>query len=86
MVHFRIPNKLIRLTKATMEDSTCHVKIGMIMTDGFKVRTGLKQGDGLAPSLFNIALEYVIRQLSVQVTSTIFYKSVHKVQIKYHGF
>jgi len=49
------------------------------MTDGFKVGTGLKQGDGLAPNLFNIALEYVIRQLSVQTTSTIFYKSVQLI-------
>jgi len=50
-----------------MEDSTYHVKIGAIMTDGFQVGNGLKQGDGLAPNLFNIALEYVIRQLSVKL-------------------
>ena len=56
MAHFGIPDKLIRLTKATMENSTYRVKIGTIMTDGFKVGTGLKQGDGLAPNLFNIAL------------------------------
>ena len=79
MEHFGIPNKLIRLTKATMEDSTYHIKIGTLMTDGFKVGNGLKQGDGLAPNLFNIALEYVIRQLSVHVTSTIFYKSVQLI-------
>ena len=76
MAHFGIPDKLIRLTKATMENSTYHVKRGTVMTDGFKVGTGLKQGDGLAPNLFNIALENVIRQLSVQTTSTIFHKSV----------
>ena len=63
MAFFGILNKLIRLTKATMEDSTYHVKIGTTMTDGFKIGNGLKQGDGMAPSLFNIALEYVIRQL-----------------------
>jgi hypothetical protein len=28
----------------------------LIMTDGFKVRNGLKQGDGLAPNFFNTAL------------------------------
>ena len=33
------------------------------MMDDFKVGTGLKQGDRLAPNLFNIALEYVTRQL-----------------------
>jgi hypothetical protein len=79
MAFFGIPNKLIRLTKATMEDSTYHVKIGTTMTDGFKVRNGLKQGDGLAPNLFNIALEYIIRQLTVQTKSTIFYKSVQLI-------
>ena len=72
MAHFGIPDKLISLTKATMENSTYRVKIGTIMKDGFKVGIGLKQGDGLAPNLFNIALEYVIRQLSVQTTSQYF--------------
>jgi hypothetical protein len=76
MAYFGIPNKLIRLTKATMEISTYHVKIGTIMTDGFKVGTGLKQGDGLVPNLFNIALEYVIRKLSVQTTLKMFHKSI----------
>jgi hypothetical protein len=61
MAHFGIPNKLKRLTKPTMEDSTYCVKIGTIMTGGCKVGNGLKQGDGLAPSLFNRAMEYVIR-------------------------
>jgi len=77
--HFGIPNKLIRLTKATMKNSTYYVKIGTIMTDGFKVGTGLKQGVRLAPSLFNIALEYVVRQLSVQTTSTVLHKSVQLI-------
>ena len=79
MAHFGISNNLIRLTKATMENSNYCVKIGTIMTDGFKIGTGLKQGDGLAPTLFNIALEYVIRQSSVQTTSTIFHKSVQLI-------
>jgi len=51
-----------------MENSTYYVKIGTIMTDGFKIGTVLKQEDRLAPDLFNVALEYVIRQLSVQTT------------------
>jgi len=50
------------------------------MTDGFKVGTGLKQGEGRAHKLFNIALEYVIRKLSVQTTSTVFHKSVQGPQ------
>ena len=46
-----------------------------MITDGFRVGNGLKQGDGLAAKLFNIALKYVIRLLSVQVKCTIFYIS-----------
>jgi hypothetical protein len=57
-----------------MNDSTYHVKIGQMMTDGFKAGNGLKQGDIVAPNFFIIALEYVIRQLSVEGKSTIFYK------------
>jgi len=45
-----------------------------MITDGFKVRNYFKQGERLALSFFNSALEYVIGQLSVQVMSTIFYK------------
>jgi hypothetical protein len=44
-----------------------------MVTDGFRVGNGSKQGDGLAPNVFNIALKYVIRLLSVQVKFTIFY-------------
>jgi hypothetical protein len=36
----------------------------------------VKQGDKLASNLSNITSEYVIRHLSVQVLSVIFYKSV----------
>jgi len=61
MAYFGIPNKLIRITNSTMENSTSYVKIGTILMDGFKVGSGLKQGEGLAPNFFNIALEYVIR-------------------------
>jgi hypothetical protein len=76
MVYLGIPNKLIRLTKATMVNSTYHVKLGTNMTEGFKVGTGLKQGDRLAPNLFNIALKYVIRKLSIRNTSIIFHKTM----------
>jgi len=79
MAYFRIPSKLIRLTQVNIENSTYHVKIGRIMKDGFLVGTRLKQGDGLVPNLFNIVLEYVIRKLSVQTTSTIFHKPVQLI-------
>ena len=38
-----------------MKVLTYLVTIGPMMTDGFKVENGLKQGDGLAPNLLNVA-------------------------------
>jgi hypothetical protein len=68
--YFGIPNKSIRLTKATTNDSAYHFQIGAIKTVGFKVENGSTQRDGLATKLCNVALECVIR-----VKSTVFHKS-----------
>jgi len=35
------------------------------VSDRFPTRNGLKQGDALAPMLFNLALEYAIRRVQV---------------------
>jgi hypothetical protein len=43
-------------------------------TDTFEIRQGLKQGDGLAPVLFNLALQYVIRKLPADANGTLEYK------------
>jgi hypothetical protein len=49
-------------------------------TDGFKEGNGFKKpGDGLALNLLNTTMEYVTRQLSVEIKTTIFYKSVQLI-------
>jgi hypothetical protein len=58
-----------------MEGAKACVKIQNDLTNHFEVKRGLKQGDGLAPLLFNIVLEYALRQLSVDVNSSLIYKS-----------
>jgi hypothetical protein len=78
MHEFDILDKLIRLVKATMTDTEAQVKIQAQLIDVFKIRQGFKQGDGLAPLLFNLALEYAIRKLSVNVKGTLEY---HTTQI-----
>jgi hypothetical protein len=75
MNYFGIPTKLVKLVSATMEGAKACVKIQNDLTDLFEVKRGLKQGDGLAPLLFNIVLEYAIRQLSVDVNSSLICKS-----------
>jgi hypothetical protein len=72
---FGIPTKLVKLVSATMEGAKACVKIQNDLADHSEVKRGLKQGDGLALILFNIFLEYAIRQLSVDVNSSLIYKS-----------
>jgi hypothetical protein len=54
-----------------MKDAEAQVKVQTQLTEPFKIRQSLKQGDGLAPPLFNFALEYVIKKLSVNVKGTL---------------
>jgi sorting nexin-29 len=79
MLYFGIPEKLIRLTKVTVEDSAFYVKIQTELTEPTTKRNGLKQGDGLAPLLFNIVLEYVIRKSNINTDGTLIYKSIQVV-------
>jgi hypothetical protein len=55
------------------------VKIQAQLKEPFKIRQGLKQGDGLAPSLFNVALEYAIRKLTVNVKGTLEFQATQVV-------
>jgi len=48
-----------------MEGEKAFVKIWNDLSDHFEVNKGLKQGDELAYLLFNMALEYAIRQVPV---------------------
>jgi sorting nexin-29 len=59
MYELGLPPKLVRLVRATMTGTEAQVKVQTELTDTFEIRQGLKQGDRLAPMLFNLALEYV---------------------------
>jgi len=63
MEELNIPQKLIALVKATMNNTQCRVKIQNRFSEPINVKNGVRQGDPLACLLFNIALENVIRML-----------------------
>jgi hypothetical protein len=46
-----------------MAGTETQVKVQRELTDTFEIMQGLKQGDGLAPMLFNLSMQYVIRKL-----------------------
>jgi hypothetical protein len=59
-----------------MENSTAQIRIQNELTESFQVKNGLKQGDRLAPILFNLTLEYIIRKLALTTDATVMYRSV----------
>jgi len=65
LIEFGIPMKLVRLIKMYLTDTYSRVQVGKNLSDMFPIRNGLKQGDALLPSLFNVALEYAIRMVRV---------------------
>lgn len=60
---YQIPQKLIKLIKMCVEGSRCKVRVERDYTDSFEVKTGVRQGDGLSPILFNLVLEEALRKV-----------------------
>ena len=75
MNSFGIPAILMRLVKMTMTNVTYQMKVDGKLSRPFATTKGLRQVDGLACLLFNLALERAIRDSRVKTTETIFYKS-----------
>lgn len=65
MNDFGFPEKLINLTRMYIEKTKCMEKMDNDLSSLFPVDTGLKQGDSLAPVLFNQHLEKVVREFQV---------------------
>jgi hypothetical protein len=96
-----LPVKLMRLVRVTLKHAEVQVNVHTQLTEPLKIRQGLKQGDGLAPALFNLALEFIIRKLSVNAKGTAEYtaqvigyadyvclvsRNVRTIKYVYHGF
>jgi hypothetical protein len=74
MSEFHIPNKLIRLTRMTMENTNSQIRIQSDLSDPITTKKGHRQGDSLACLLFNLALEMVVRKAVIQTYGTIFFR------------
>jgi hypothetical protein len=58
-----ISRKLVGLIKMCLNVTYSTVRIDKYLSDRFSIQNGLKQGDALAPLLFNFALKYAIRRV-----------------------
>ena len=59
---FLVPEKLVRVLWACYSDTRGKVRIGGQLSEEFRLNSGLKQGCPLSCALFNMALEWVMRQ------------------------
>jgi hypothetical protein len=56
-----INTRLIEAMKLLYKGSSLKIKIGKLITKGFRVTKGLKQGCSLSPTLFKVYLKRVLR-------------------------
>ena len=62
MRHYGIPDKLVKLVKATYEGSNCQVFHDGQLSQPFQVQTGVRQGCLLSPFLFILAIDWVMKE------------------------
>jgi hypothetical protein len=60
---FGFPSKLGRLIRNCNSNTFCRVRYLRKMSTRFEVRNGLRQGDAFSLTLFNLALERIIREM-----------------------
>jgi hypothetical protein len=59
---YGVPLKLVELIKALHLNSECRIRIDDVVTDWFGVTTGVRQGCVLAPFLFIILMDFILRK------------------------
>ncbi|GFT64634.1 reverse transcriptase domain-containing protein [Trichonephila clavipes] len=76
MTELKIPKKLVNLTKATLKNIRCRIKIQKYLSEPFTTERGLRQGDSLACLLFNLILEKCIRNSGLDRSGTLWNRSL----------
>ena len=67
-----IPEKLINLIKMTLKNTISRVKVKGKTSDSFNVKQGLRQGDLLSTTLFNLVLESIIKKSDINRKGLLF--------------
>ena len=62
MRHYGIPGKFIRIIKNSYDKMTCRVLHASGLSDSFTVNTGVKQGCLMAPFLFLLAMDWIMKE------------------------
>ena len=62
----RIPNKLVRLIKMTIQNKEASVKIENLTSNPILISSGVRQGDPFSATIFNLILGSVIKKLNLR--------------------
>lgn len=68
MIKIGTPSKLVKLTKMTMDNSCAKIMTSEGTTDNIIIQKGVRQGDALSTTLFNIALDGAIKETNIKNT------------------
>ena len=60
--HYGLPQKIVGLISILYKSFECSVLMDSTQTDHFPLKSGVRQGCILSPILFNITLDYIMRQ------------------------
>jgi hypothetical protein len=72
-----VPINVIKLVKITMGNTSAKVKIGNKFSKSFLFSAGVKQGDGLSTTLFNIVLNSAINKTDQRGTLFVKYSRIY---------
>ncbi|MXP61689.1 reverse transcriptase domain-containing protein [Pantoea sp. Taur] len=61
LAEYGVDAKLQKLIGLTLENTTSKIKFRGVTSEPFTIDTGLRQGDGLSPLLFNVVLDKIMK-------------------------
>ena len=64
MRHYGIPEKFVNITRNLYQGFTCRVIHGNKLTEPFNVNSGVRQGCILSPTLFLLAVDYIMKTVT----------------------
>ena len=72
LVETGVPCKLAKLIQNTIDQTSYRVRVNGRLSTPFTSNAGLRQGDSLSPTVFNIVLDWVIRRAQINSNAYLF--------------